>query len=158
MITGGIALHENRLFVPVSSLEEGTAVIPTYECCTFRGSLVSIGARSGKQIWKTYTIPQAAQRTTKNARGTQLWGPSGGSVWSQAALAPERSRLYSTTGDAYSNPPSKETDAIMALAMDSGKVLWERQALAGDSWNVGCLEPKGDGRSNCPDKAGPDHD
>ena len=158
MITGGIAVHENRLFVPVSSLEEGTAVIPTYECCTFRGSLVSIDARSGKQIWKTYTIPQAPQRTTKNARGTQLWGPSGGSVWSQPALDPERNRLYITTGDAYSNPPSKETDAIMALAMDSGKVLWERQALAGDSWNVGCLEPKGDGRSNCPDKAGPDHD
>jgi polyvinyl alcohol dehydrogenase (cytochrome) len=158
MITGGVVFNDGRLYVPVSSLEEGTAVIPTYECCTFRGSMVAIDARSGKQIWKTYTIAQAPQRTTKSARGTQLWGPSGGSIWSAPVLDPERNRMYATTGDSYSNPTAPETDAIMALAMDSGKVLWLRQALAGDSWNVACFEAKGDGRLNCPDKPGPDHD
>jgi polyvinyl alcohol dehydrogenase (cytochrome) len=158
MITGGVVVHDGRLYVPVSSLEEGTGAIPTYECCTFRGSIVSLDARSGKQIWKTYTIPQAPQRTTKSARGTQLWGPSGASVWSAPALDPERNRLYITTGDAYSNPPARETDSIMALAMDSGKVLWHRQALEGDAWNVACLEAQPAGRVNCPDKAGPDHD
>jgi len=158
MITGGAVFHEGRLYVPVSSLEEGTAVIPTYECCTFRGSIVALDARSGKQLWKTNTITQAPQKTTKNARGTQLWGPSGGSVWSAPVLDPERNRMYITTGDSYSNPPAPETDAIMALAMDTGRVLWTRQALQGDAWNVGCLEAKGDGRLNCPDKPGPDHD
>ena len=158
MITGAVVFNDGRVYVPVSSLEEGTAVIPTYECCTFRGSIVALDARSGKQIWKTYTIPQAPQRTTKNARGTQLWGPSGGSVWSAPALDPERNRMYITTGDAYSNPAAPETDAIMALDMNTGKVLWVRQALSGDAWNVGCFEAKGDGRANCPDKPGPDHD
>jgi len=158
MITGGVVFYDGRVYVPVSSLEEGTAVIPTYECCTFRGSIVALDGRSGKQIWKTYTISQAPQRTTKNARGTQQWGPSGGSVWSSPALDPERNRMYVTTGDSYSNPTAPETDAIMALALDSGKVLWVKQALAGDSWNVGCLEAKGDGRLNCPDKPGPDFD
>src|SRR4030095_5270037 len=152
MITGGVVFNDGRLYVPVSSLEEGTAVIPTYECCTFRGSIVALDARSGKQIWKTYTIPQAVQRTTKSARGTQQWGPSGGSGWSAPRPDPGRNRMSGTTGGSYSNPPAAETDAIMALAMDSGKVLWVRQALAGDSWNVGCLEAKGEGGANCPDK------
>ena len=157
MITGAAAFHNGRLYVPVSSLEEGTAAIPTYECCTFRGSVVALDAASGKQIWKTYTIPQAAQRTTKNAQGTQLWGPSGGAVWSQPAVDAERNRIYISTGDAYSNPAARETDAIMALAMDTGRVLWVQQTLAGDAWNVGCLET-GAGRVNCPDGAGPDYD
>ena len=45
----------------------------------------------------------------------------------------------------------------MALAMDTGRVLWIRQTLAGDAWNVGCFET-GPGRVNCPEKAGPDFD
>jgi polyvinyl alcohol dehydrogenase (cytochrome) len=157
MITGAAAYHNGRLYVPVSSLEEGTAAIPTYECCTFRGSVVALDAASGKQLWKTYTIPQAPQRTTKTARGTQLWGPSGGAVWSQPSVDAERNRIYISTGDAYSNPAPRETDAIMALAMDTGRVLWIQQTLANDAWNVGCLET-GAGRVNCPEGAGPDHD
>ena len=157
MITGAVAYHNGRLYVPVSSLEEGTAAIPTYECCTFRGSVVALDAASGKQVWKTYTISQAPQRTTKTARGTQLWGPSGGAVWSQPAVDAERNRIYISTGDNYSNPPARESDAIMALAMDTGRVLWIQQTLADDAWNVGCLET-GAGRVNCPEGAGPDHD
>ena len=157
MITGAVAFHNGRIYVPVSSLEEGTAAITTYECCTFRGSVVALDAATGRQIWKTHTIPREPQRTTKNARGTQLWGPSGGAVWSQPALDPDRNRLYVTTGDSYTNPPAPESDAIMALAMDTGRVLWIRQTLPGDAWNVGCLET-GAGRVNCPEKAGPDYD
>ena len=157
MVTAAVAFHNGRIYVGVSSLEEGTAGIPTYECCTFRGSVLALDAATGRQIWKTYTIPREPQRTTKSANGTQLWGPSGVGVWSQPAIDAERNRLYVTTGDSYSNPPAPESDAIMALAMDTGRVLWIRQTLAGDAWNVGCLNPE-PGRVNCPEKAGPDFD
>ena len=157
MITGAVAFDNGRVYVPVSSLEEGTAAIPNYECCTFRGSVAALDAASGKQIWKTYTIPQAPQRTVKSDRGTQLWGPSGAAVWSQPAIDAERNRIYVATGDNYSNPPARESDAIMAVAMDTGRVLWVQQTLAGDAWNVGCLGT-GAARINCPDGAGPDHD
>jgi polyvinyl alcohol dehydrogenase (cytochrome) len=119
--------------------------------------VVALDAASGKQLWKTYTISQTPQPTTKTARGTQLWGPSGGAVWSQPLVDAERNRLYVSTGDAYSHPAARETDAIMALAMDTGRVLWVQQTLAGDAWNVACLEA-GAGRVNCPEGAGPDHD
>jgi polyvinyl alcohol dehydrogenase (cytochrome) len=157
MITGAVAFHNGRVYVPVSSLEESTAAITTYECCTFRGSVVALDAANGEQIWKTYTIPQAPQRTNRTASGTQLWGPSGAAVWSQPAVDAERNRIYVSTGDSYSNPPARESDAIMALAMDTGRVLWIQQTLAGDAWNVGCLDT-GAGRANCPEGAGPDYD
>jgi polyvinyl alcohol dehydrogenase (cytochrome) len=159
MITGAVTFAGNRVYVPASSIEEGTAAIPTYECCTFRGSVSALDAASGKVIWKTYTIADAPQKTTKTAAGTQLWGPSGGGVWSTPVLDVDRNRMFISVGDNYSNPPTPTSDAIMALAMDTGKILWTRQATAGDAWNVGCLEaPDSTSRSHCPSAPGPDHD
>ena len=158
MITGGVVFHAQRLYVPVSSLEEGTAVMPAYQCCTFRGSVVTLDAATGKQIWKTFTIPKAPEPVGKNSAGTQLRAPSGAAVWSAPALDPERNRLYITTGDSYSNPAAPESDAVMALAMDTGRVLWTRQTLPGDAWNTGCLQTTPEGRVTCPDPAGPDYD
>jgi polyvinyl alcohol dehydrogenase (cytochrome) len=158
MITGGVVFHNGRLYVPMSSLEEGTAAMPSYECCTFRGSVLALDAATGKQIWKTYTIPRMPEPVGKNSIGTRLHAPSGAGVWSAPALDPDRNRLYITTGDSYSNPAAPESDAIMALAMDTGRVLWIRQTLAGDAWNTGCFGSVASEKINCPSNAGPDHD
>ena len=154
IVTGGAAILNGRLYVGVSSLEEGTAVVPTYQCCTFRGSVVSLDAATGRQVWKTFTVDEP-RPTTKNSLGTQLFGPSGVGVWSAPVLDPDRNRLYVGTGDSYSNPPARESDAIMALAMDTGRVVWTQQTLAGDAWNVGCFETTGPGRVNCPESPAP---
>ena len=158
IITGGSAFHDGRLYVGLSSLEELTAAIAGYECCTFRGSLVALDAATGREVWRTYPVAEQPRRTTLNSAGIQLWGPSGVAIWSTPTLDPARNRLYVATGDNYSNPPSGASDAIMAIALDTGRVLWTHQALAGDAWNVGCVEKEGAARSNCPDKEGPDHD
>jgi polyvinyl alcohol dehydrogenase (cytochrome) len=157
-ITGAVVLHDGRLYVPVSSNEEGTAVMASYQCCTFRGSVAALDATTGRQVWKTYTIPTEPQPVGRNSRGTQLWAPSGAAVWSAPALDPERNRLYITTGDSYSNPAAPQSDAIMALALDTGRVVWTRQTLAADAWNTACLPGDAGGGVNCPDPAGPDHD
>jgi polyvinyl alcohol dehydrogenase (cytochrome) len=159
MITGAVAYTPGRIYVPVASIEEGTAAIPTYECCTFRGSVSVLDATTGKVIWKTYTIADVPRQTTKTAAGTQLWGPSGGGVWSTPVLEPERNRMYIAVGDNYSSPATPTSDAIMALAMDTGKILWTTQATPGDAWNTSCLEAAGSiGRAHCPGTPGPDHD
>jgi polyvinyl alcohol dehydrogenase (cytochrome) len=41
-VTGSPVLYGGRLYVPVSSVEEGIGAQPTYECCTFRGSIVAL--------------------------------------------------------------------------------------------------------------------
>ena len=157
MITGGSVFHEGRLYVPVSSLEEGSAVVPTYECCTFIGSLVALDAQSGREIWRTRTIARGPEPTGRNGVGTRMWGPSGAAIWSAPTLDPARNRIYVATGDNYSNPPVATSDAIMALALDTGRVLWSQQTLPGDAWNVSCLSAKGESH-NCPESEGPDHD
>ena len=91
-ISGSPTLHNGRLYVPVASGEEGAGASPTYECCRFRGSIVALDAATGKQVWKTYTIAEEPKPTTKNAVGTQLWGPSGVPVWSSPAIDVEAER------------------------------------------------------------------
>jgi len=158
MITGGLAHHEGRLYVPVSSLEENAARLPTYECCTFRGSLVSLDAENGDEIWRTRTIARGAEPTGQNSVGARTWGPSGVAIWSAPTLDPENNRIYVTTGDNYSNPPTATSDAVMALALDSGRILWTQQTVPGDAWNASCLEEKVEDAIGCPEGAGPDYD
>lgn len=154
-ITGAPALAGNRLFVPVSSSEEVSAADPLYECCRFRGSVLALDTATGKTIWKTYTIPDPPHPTHKNQAGTQLWAPSGAAVWSSPTLDLAHHALYIGTGDSYSDPPAAATDAILALDMDSGKILWTRQITSGDAFNLACPSPD---KTNCPAANGPDSD
>jgi polyvinyl alcohol dehydrogenase (cytochrome) len=84
-ITGSPALYEGKLYVPVASRSEWLAADSHYECCTFRGSVVALDAKTGKQVWKTYTIAERPRPIKKTKNGTQLWGPSGGGVWGARA-------------------------------------------------------------------------
>ena len=67
-ITGTPTLFENRLYVPVASLEESMAGDRDYSCCSFRGSLVALNAATGEQVWRTFTIAQPPKPRGKNAR------------------------------------------------------------------------------------------
>jgi polyvinyl alcohol dehydrogenase (cytochrome) len=154
IITGSPALYEGRLYVPDSSYEEVTGANPKYECCKFRGAVTALDAATGKVIWKSYTIPDPPQPVRKTKAGIQLWGPSGAGVWSSPTLDLKRRAVYVTTGDAYSDPPARTSDAFLAFDMDTGKMLWSRQMTEHDAFNLACAF-KGD---NCPEANGPDHD
>lgn len=155
-ITGSPVLHNDRLYVPVSSGEEGAAMDPKYPCCSFRGSVVALDVRTGRQIWKAYTIPDAPKPTGhRNSAGTELWGASGAAVWSPPTIDPKRGAIYVATGNSYSDLDSLYADAIIAFDMDSGKMLWSQQLTPNDRWNIACVAPD---RSNCPEKPGADFD
>ncbi len=154
-ITGAPLLHDGRLFVPVSSHEEVLAGRAQYECCTFRGSIVALDALTGKQLWKAYTIPDEPQPIRKNASGTQMWGPSGGAVWTTPTLDAKRRLLYVGTGNAYTDPAPPTSDALVAFDMKTGAIAWSRQPQAGDHWNFSCATPD---KANCAAPGGPDFD
>ncbi len=155
-ITGSPQLHAGRLYVPVSSVEEVSAGNPSYPCCKFRGSVVALDIRTGKQIWKTYSIADPPQPTRKKESGVQLWGPSGAAIWSAPTLDLKRKVLYVATGNSYSDPPARTSDAILAIDMDSGSVLWSKQLTpGGDAWNFACMSPD---KASCPEKPGKDFD
>ena len=160
-VTGTPTLHDSRLYVPVASMEEGSAANLNYSCCTFRGSVVALDGDTGRQIWKTYTIPEEPKPAKKNSRGVQQWGPAGAAVWGAPTIDPQRRAVYISTGNGYTTPAPATTDAIMALDMDTGKVLWSVQDIEKDQWVAGCgpfADPAIKPSENCPVDMGPDYD
>jgi polyvinyl alcohol dehydrogenase (cytochrome) len=59
------------------------------------------------------------------------------------------------TGNAYSEPHTGYTDAILAFDMETGAMRWSQQMTPGDGWNFSCINPN---KVNCPEKSGPDLD
>lgn len=156
-ITGAPVLYEDTLYVPVSSAEERAAGVGrAYECCTFRGSVVALAVSDGRQLWKTYIIPDEPKEVGKTEQGVRRWAPAGAAIWMTPTVDPQRGALYIGTGDSYTVPAPQTTDAVMALDMDSGEVLWTVQDTENDAWIVGC---GGANKSpNCPEDLGPDYD
>jgi polyvinyl alcohol dehydrogenase (cytochrome) len=152
-ITGSPAFYGGRLYVPVASIEEGSAARPQYQCCTFRGSLMALDAETGKQIWKTYAIADVPKPFKKSKVDTQLFGPAGAAIWSAPTVDAKRKLVYAATGDSYTDVDVETDDAILAFNMDTGKIVWKSQVLEHDDFIVGCP-----GAPNCPDANGPDYD
>ena len=150
-ITGSPTLYQDRLYVPVSSMEETAASQQGYECCTFRGSLTALDVKTGAVVWQTFLAPPA-QSAGRNAAGLALWGPSGVGIWSAPTIDVRRGLVYAGTGNTYSAPAQPTADAIVAFDLTSGAIKWIRQLTAGDVF--GCRA----GSANCGEKAGPDFD
>jgi polyvinyl alcohol dehydrogenase (cytochrome) len=154
-ISNGPALYDHRLYVPISASEEVFSADPAYPCCTFRGSVVALNADTGIVLWKTYMIPQPPRPVKKNSKGTQLYAPAGAAVWNTPTIDPKRHALYVGTGDAFTEPAAKTSDAVVALDLVTGKMLWSYQTEANDAWMVGCVPET---TENCPKDLGTDHD
>jgi polyvinyl alcohol dehydrogenase (cytochrome) len=154
MITGAPKLYGGKLYVPVSSAEELGAANPKYECCTFRGSVAAIDAKTGAIVWQTYTIPEKAAPLPEG-KGKAKFGPSGAAVWSTPTVDAAKGVLYFGTGDNYAETDTDTSDAVFAVQLSDGKILWTAQLTKGDTFNIGCEMP---GKGNCPKDAGPDFD
>jgi len=158
MITGTPQRWQGRLYVPVASYEENFAPDTHYQCCSFRGSVVAYDAQTGKPLWKTFMISDVPHKTGMNKAGTQLWGPSGAGVWSAPTLDPRHRVLYVATGNNYSDPATNTSDSVLALSMDTGKILWRQQATPNDAYNSSCALFMDATQSNCPPDNGSDFD
>ena len=148
-LTASPVAYKDLVYVPVSSWEENRPISSAYPCCTFRGSVVAYRIKDGTQVWKTYTIRDKPKVTGKN-EGVDTWGPSGASIWSAPTIDPKRGVMYVTTGDNFSAPATDMSDSILALELNTGRIMWAKQTLPGDIWTSGC-----NSKGNCP---GPDYD
>ncbi len=154
-VTGAPTLHEGRLYVPITSREELPSLNPEYRCCRYSGALAAIDAGTGKLLWRTRTIQEKPHIVGKNRDGNPIWGPSGAGIWSSPTIDPKRNAVYVATGDNHSPPATKTSDAILAMDLDTGELLWSKQMTAGDLFNMSCITPA---KLNCPDPQGPDFD
>ncbi len=155
-ITGSPKLHDDALYVPLSSSEWATAADPGYACCTFRGGVVSLDAASGELNWRTHVIDEPAAETGEtNPFGAERKGPAGAPVWNSPTIDAERGVLYVGTGEGYTSPAADTSDAVLAFSLATGERQWAKQLLGGDAWNMACFIGEA---ANCPKEDGPDLD
>ena len=170
-ITGSPVVFGDVAYIGVSSQEEGFALAgAAYPCCTFRGSVVAVNARTGQLLWKTYVMPD---------NGGQPGGYSGGAIWQPPAIDPVRGQLYIGTGNNYSAPasvlqcqqqaiaagdpntancapPADLFDSALAIDLADGHIRWSKRLWNYDVWTVPCIVPGY--QYLCPSPAGPDYD
>jgi polyvinyl alcohol dehydrogenase (cytochrome) len=178
-LTGSPLVHNGVVYVPTASWEEGRPQNPQYECCTFRGSVVAYEIATGKQLWKTFMVEQTPRELGRNKQGVRVLGPSGAGIWSAPTLDAKRGVLYVTTGNNYSSEgirgkddepcvgddddaPKKGpagafcgkatpySDAVVALNLKTGKIVWGKQVTPHDVFTGRCATA-----GDCP---GPDFD
>jgi polyvinyl alcohol dehydrogenase (cytochrome) len=154
-IVGSATFYEGRVYVPVSSIEEASAMGPKYECCNFRGSVVALDGETGKVLWKSFTVLDPAKAYKTSSTGAQLYGPAGAAVWSSPTIDPKRKLVYAATGDSYTDVDFNTSDAVLAFDLNTGKLVWSTQVLAKDNFTMACGQA---GKANCPETKGPDFD
>src|SRR5215472_4228908 len=89
----------------------------------------------------------------KTPAGVQLWGPAGAAVWAAPTIDAKKKVIYAATGNSYTDVETRTTDAILAIDLESGSLLWSSQVTPKDNFTMGCMRGV-----NCPDERGPDFD
>ena len=150
-MTGSPTLWKDILLVPISSGNEAFAASDAYICCKFVGSLVALNANTGEILWKRYTTDEKSKPYRKNAKGQQMWGPGGGSIWSAPTVDAARGRVYVSTSNSHTDKFHDGANAVIAIDLETGDVIWKNQVWPDDNYIINC--PKS---ANCPKKVGPD--
>ena len=153
MNTGTVAVYKGKVFVPISSFEVVAAADSNYDCCSSSGGVAALDAKTGSLIWFHRVIPNKAIARNDKRNGKPFYGPSGAPVWSSPTIDTKRNLLYIGTGENYTFPTTTTSDAIQAINMTTGKLIWNFQATEGDAWNMACPTI-----INCPGTKGRDLD
>lgn len=153
MNTGTPVVYGGKIFVPISSIEVAVAADSSYNCCTSSGGVAALDIKTGNTVWYHRVIPDSAIAQAKKRNGKPFYGPSGAPVWCSPTVDTKRNLLYIGTGENYTLPTSTTSDAIQAIDMSTGKVVWNFQATTHDAWNLACPV-----LVNCPGNSGRDLD
>jgi alcohol dehydrogenase (cytochrome c) len=113
-----------------------------------RGSIVALDQTTGKEVWRTYTVPMGTEPGADTWKGDS--GKNGGGVaWHIGSYDPKLNLVYYGT----SNPSpwsasvrgndssdigkfsNLYTASILALNPDNGKITWHYQTTPHDAWD-----------------------
>ena len=105
-----------------------------------RGYVAALDAKTGKEAWRTHTIPAPGEPGNETWQGDH-WKTGGGSVWITGHYDPKLNLTYWGTG----NPgpwlgdmhpgDSLYTASVIALDPDTGKLRAHHQYVPNESWD-----------------------
>ncbi|MDP3740245.1 MAG: PQQ-binding-like beta-propeller repeat protein [Hyphomonadaceae bacterium] len=148
MTTGTPSVLKDRVIVPVAQFEISVAADNNHDCCTNHGYVLSLDPKTGAQQWR-YDTMEDAKPLRDRGDGKQLKGPSGAPVWNSPLVDEKRGLVFFATGESNSPPAHKNTNAVVAIDLKTGKEKWSFHATKDDIFNSGCgLNPQPT-RLNC---------
>lgn len=118
-----------------------------------RGFVTAYDAMTGKQIWRTYTVPgdpskpfesKAMEEAAKTWTGKWWEYGGGGTAWDAMAYDPDLNLLYIGVGNGSPWPRIQRSpeggdnlylSSIIALNPQDGKLVWYYQTTPGDNWD-----------------------
>jgi polyvinyl alcohol dehydrogenase (cytochrome) len=188
IITSDPVAVGREVVVGIASNEEADAESASYPCCSFRGAVVAVNAKTGKMLWKTYTVP--SNTGTNGDSNTPCasdnpaagCGYTGGGVWGTPTIDPATNQVFVGDGNNYTapdaavacanaalnaTPPTSDAgctagddyfDAVLALNLKTGVIEWGNKVEGWDAWNVACAIGYAPGATWCPSPASPDFD
>ena len=108
-----------------------------------RGFIEGVDLNTGKQLWRTHTIPGPGEpggETWKD--GKERYKHGGGSVWETATYDPETDTFYQGIGNAgpdwdaeYRPGDNKWAASVLALSPGDGKIKWGFQYTPQDPYD-----------------------
>jgi polyvinyl alcohol dehydrogenase (cytochrome) len=148
MTTGTPSILKDRVIVPVAQFEISVAADNAHECCSNHGYVLSLDPKTGAQQWR-YDTMEEAKPLRDRGDGKYLKGPSGAPIWNSPVVDEKRGLIYFGTGESNSPPTHKNTDALIAIDLKTGKEKWSYQATNHDIYNSGCGLNPAPTRLNC---------
>ena len=106
-------------------------------CAARSGPGCRAGRIDGKQIWKTYTIPEEPSER-KTDQGVKFLGPSGAGIWGPITIDPKRQAVYVSTGNAVLRARPRPIQRSDGHGHQHRKGSVVTQAMHGDVWHTGC--------------------
>jgi len=135
--TGTPSVLPDQIIVPVSQFEITVASDNKYDCCTNHGYIVSLSPTDGSIQWR-YDTMEDAKPVRDRGDGKQLSGPSGAPIWNSPVIDAKRGLVYFGTGESNSPPAHRNTNALIAIDLKTGKERWSFHATPNDIYNIGC--------------------
>jgi alcohol dehydrogenase (cytochrome c) len=111
-----------------------------------RGFIAAYDARSGKELWRFYTVPGPGERGHETWTG-DTWKTGGGSVWLTPSYDPALNLTYWGIGNpgpdwnADLRPGDNLfTDSVVALDPDTGTLKWHFQFTPNDTYDYDAVQ------------------
>ena len=111
-----------------------------------RGFIAAYDAQTGKECWKTYTIPGPGEPGHETWQGDD-WTHGGSSIWMTGSYDPDLNLTYWGTGNPGPdwNPDQRPgdnlySDCVLALDPDTGKLKWYFQFTPHDPYDYDSVQ------------------
>ncbi len=94
-----------------------------------RGFIVALSAKTGEELWRTWTVPAKGEKGSETWSDLHEWGGAG--TWLSGTFDPETNTLFWTTGNPWPDfaggprmGDNLYTSSVLALDLETGKLKW----------------------------------